>query len=104
MVRLRRLEFAPRLIYFLFCHKYKCACVRHGKCLYFQLTSRPSLLLIGLLATNGVSLKAFIYVLDYRHKTVKDKLYKWAVRTWEAYMSHCVDLERARFWRRNCPW
>ena len=41
-----------------------------------------------------VSLKAFSHLLDYRHKKVNDKLYKQAVRTWGAYMSQRVDVER----------
>ena len=65
---------------------------------------RPSLSLSGLQATNTVSLKAFSRLLDYRHKKVSGKLYKQAVRTWEAYMSQRVDDERARFRRRNCSW
>ena len=45
-----------------------CACARHGKCLHFQemdLTSRPSLLLRRLKATNGVMLKAFSHLHMY---------------------------------------
>ena len=42
-----------------------------------------------------MSLKAFNHLLDYRHEKANDKLYKRAVRTWEAYMSRSVDVERA---------
>ena len=40
-----------------------------------------------------VSLKAFSYLLDYRHKKVNDKLYKRAVRTQGAYMSPPKGLD-----------
>lgn len=78
---------------------YVCVCIRHEKCLHFQeigLTLRPSLSLSGLQPINlmGCPWKPWAI---YLYKKVNSKLYKWAVPTWEAYTSRCVDIKRAWF-------
>ena len=76
-----------------------CVCMRPSRKMFTLpgngLNFEASLLLSRLEATNGVLLKAFSHLLDYRHKKVSDKLYKRAVRTWGAYMSQHVHVERA---------
>ena len=47
------------------------------------------------LGYQWVLLKACGHLLDYKHKKVNHRLYKRAVRTWGAYMSQPVDVERA---------